>query len=240
MRVAVCHSEKNDCSLLKKMSADYAAANPQCHLEVLTFSSVGEMADSCDKRDSFDLVVAEGSAGEGITEERAHKLHRLRSNAEFVFITAGASCNDGHLNEKVLKYLPYPIKEEEFCPVIERAIRHVSSMQEQKIMLKTPEGYRKFVTAEIVYTEPGKHNYQLVHCADGSSVLVRGTATELFSLLTADRFFIRCGASYNINLKHIGAVLQGAVVFKNGAELKIPSGAYNKLLASFNNCQEED
>ena len=122
MRVAVCHSEKNDCSLIKKMFADYAAANPQCHLEVLTFSSVGEMADSCDKRDSFDLVVAEGSAGEGITEERAHKLHRLRSNAEFVFITAVPHATTDTSMKRSLNICRTPLKKKSFVPLLKEQL----------------------------------------------------------------------------------------------------------------------
>jgi DNA-binding LytR/AlgR family response regulator len=62
---------------------------------------------------------------------------------------------------------------------------------------------------------------------------VRMTASELFELLSQNKFFVRCGVSINLNLKYIRQISKDYITFDTGEHLAYPYRAYQKLKEAF-------
>jgi DNA-binding LytR/AlgR family response regulator len=70
---------------------------------------------------------------------------------------------------------------------------------------------------------------------NGTDLLVRMTASELYDLLAGFGCFYRCGRAYILNLEHIKKVTTNAAVLKNNAELPLPRSAVAGLRSAFFN-----
>ena len=68
---------------------------------------------------------------------------------------------------------------------------------------------------------------------DGSELLVRMTASELYDLLESFGCFHRCGRAYILNLNHVIKVTSSSAVLKNGTELSLPQTAVASLRTAF-------
>lgn len=101
------------------------------------------------------------------------------------------------------------------------------------ITLKTSEGVVRLFSRNVVFTETGRNNYQVIHTLSGEKIEVRMTSTEIFELLLPAKFFVRCGASINLNLKYIRQIRKDAIIFDSGEQLTYPYRAYQKLKEAF-------
>ena len=50
------------------------------------------------------------------------------------------------------------------------------------LRLKTSEGILRLYSRNVVFTETGKKNYQVIHTIDGKKIEVRITTAEIFDL----------------------------------------------------------
>jgi hypothetical protein len=101
------------------------------------------------------------------------------------------------------------------------------------ITLKTSEGIMRLTLRDVVFTETSRNNYQLIHTIQGKTLEARMTASELFELLSQNKFFVRCGVSLNLNLKYIRQISKDAITFDTGERLAYPYRAYPKLKEEF-------
>ncbi|NCC85032.1 MAG: hypothetical protein EOM03_13030 [Clostridia bacterium] len=101
------------------------------------------------------------------------------------------------------------------------------------ITLKTTEGMMRLYTRNVVFTEPGRNNYQMIHLINKEKVEVRMTSCELFELLAPAKFFVRCGASVNLNLKFVRQITKEFIYFDTGESITYPYRAYQTLKEAF-------
>lgn len=233
MRVAACNNEPRDLIHLKALFEEYCAERTEYSLKMDTFPSVPRMLDVSADGFSFDIVILETFEAGFLSSGAARELHRLKGNADFIFITHHEINNSSALNECVTKYLVKPYKKDNFFLSMDKAMKNISLLRAKRITVKTTDGYTQFTTSEIVYTETGKHNYQVIHTVSSKSAVVRGTAGELFAMLSQDKSFIKCGASFNINLKYVRQVSREYAMFDNGDTVRIPYRSYPAVMERF-------
>lgn len=233
MRVAVCDNEPKDLLFLKALFEEYCAERSEYHLKISAFPSALKMLDVSADGFCFDLVILEMLEIRDLSSEASRELRRLKGNSEFIFITRQQVISGGSLNEGVAKYLVKPYKKDNFFLSMDKAIKNIAQLKTKRVTVKTLDGYTQFATSEIVYTETGKHNYQVIHTVTGKSVVVRGTSGELFAMLSQDKSFVKCGASFNINLKYVRQVSREYAMFDNGDTVRIPYRSYPSIMECF-------
>jgi len=99
-------------------------------------------------------------------------------------------------------------------------------------VLKIGGEYQNVSVDRILYCEAAD-NYQRLWMKDGSELLVRMTASELYDLLEGFGCFHRCGRAYILNLDHVKKVTASSAVLKTGAELFLPRSTVGGLRTAF-------
>ena len=85
----------------------------------------------------------------------------------------------------------------------------------------------------VVFSESGRNNYQIIHTIQGEKIEVRMTASDLFDLLSPDGSFVRCGASISLNLRFIRQITKDTILFDSGEHVSYPYRANQKLKEAF-------
>ena len=129
-------------------------------------------------------------------------------------------------------YLLKPYTQQNFFAAMDKAMQSISAHAEESIVLKIGGEYQNVSVDRILYCESAD-NYQRLWMKDGSELLVRMTASELYDLLESFGCFHRCGRAYILNLDHVKKVTINAAVLKNGVELPLSHSAVAPLRAAF-------
>ena len=129
-------------------------------------------------------------------------------------------------------YLLKPYTQQNFFAAMDKAMQSISAHAEEGIVLKIGGEYQNVTVAHILYCEAAD-NYQRLWMKDGTELLARMTASELYTLLEGFGCFHRCGRAYILNLDYVKKVTASSAVLKTGAELPLPRGAVAGLRTAF-------
>jgi len=231
--IAICDDEMVDLSNAERLLFQYANEHGEYKMNINTFFSPIEMLYHISEKGGFDFLILDVYMIGMLGTEVAQELRRLGDRVEIIFVTSSKVHAIEAFEVDAAKYLVKPYSDKDFFVAVDKVMNRIAVNLSKTFTIKTAEGIVKIATHEVVFTETSKNNYQTIYRIKGSPLLTRMTAGELFERLAIDKSFVRCGVSFNINLKYIRQISKDSVIFDTYESLHIPYRAYAQLKADF-------
>jgi DNA-binding LytR/AlgR family response regulator len=233
IKIAICDDELQEVERTHGFLTRYMQKHPQYEITIHSFSAPLELLSYVEERGGFDILLLDIYMAGMLGTDAARELRQLEDNGEIIFITTSRDHAIEAFEVEAAQYLIKPYDEARIFAALDRVIQRVNRDRRVSITLKTSEGISRLAIRDVVFTETGRNNYQIIHTILGKKLEVRMTATEIFELLSQNKFIVRCGASINLNLKYIRQISKDTITFDNGEHLAYPYRAYQKLKEAF-------
>lgn len=240
MKIAICDDEPLELAGAEKLLMQYSNEHLQYEIKISTFSAPLELLTFISQNGGFDVLLLDIYMSGMLGTEAAKELRSLGDNVEIIFLTTSRQHAITAFEVDASNYLVKPYHSQDLFIALDKVIGRIAINENKTFTLKTSAGITKLSTYEVVFTQTSKNNYQSIHMAKGEVLLTRMTSLELFELLSQDKSFVKCGASFNVNLKYVRYISKDMVLFDTGEKLPIPSRVYAKLKNAFLNYQLGD
>ncbi len=231
--IAICDDELQELERAHSFLTKYIQEHPQYEITIQSFSAPLELLSYVAEHGGFDILLLDIYMAGMLGTDAARELRQLGDNGEIIFITTSRDHAIEAFEVEAAQYLIKPYDEARILAALDRVMQRVNRDRRVIVTLKTSEGMTRLAIRDVVFTETGRNNYQIVHTIQGKKIEVRMTATELFELLSQNKLFVRCGASINLNLKYIRQISKDNITFDTGEHLAYPYRAYQKLKEAF-------
>lgn len=237
IRIAICDDELQELERARSFLASYMQKNPQYEISVTSFSSPLELLSSIEGHGGFDIYLLDIYMTGMLGTDAARGLRQLDDNGEIIFLTTSKDHAMDAFEVDAAQYLTKPYTENALFSALDKVLNRFNIERRHVVTLKTSEGIVRLFTRNVVFTESGRNNYQVIHTIQGEKMEVRMTASDVFELLLPAKSFVRCGASINLNLRFIRQITKEAVIFDSGEKVSYPYRSYQKLKEVFLNFQ---
>lgn len=231
-QIAICDDEPQELMRAEMLLAEYASERLY-DLKISTFAAPLELLTVISEKGAFDVLLLDIYMAGMLGTEVAQKLRNLGDNAEIIFLTTSRQHAIKAFEVDAAKYLVKPYSPQDLYAALDKVLSRITANENKTFTLKTSAGIAKLSTHEVIFTETSKNNYQTIHVTKGGPLLTRTTSSELFALLSQDKAFVQCGASFNVNLKYVRYISKDTIQFDTGEHLPIPSRVYAKLKDAF-------
>ena len=233
INIAICDDEPKELEKAKSLLTSYKQEHPQYEISITYFSAPLELFTYVDEQGKFDIflldIYLEGVMG----TEVARELRKKDDSGEIIFLTTSRDHAVTAFEVNAAQYLVKPYTEKAFFQALDKVFSRLNIERRHMLTLKSAEGIVRLFTRDVVFTETGRNNYQVIHTINGNEMEVRMTSTELFELLAPANFFVRCGAALNLNLKYIRQIKKDMIIFDSGKHISYPYRTYQKLKEQF-------
>lgn len=233
IKIAVCDDEQKQHDLMNDFFVQYQNNHPHIDMKVSMFNSSLEMLSSVEESGGFDIYFLDVYMAGILGTQAAKQLRDEGDQGQIIFTTSSRDHALEAFEVEASHYLVKPFTMKAMSSLMDKAFELLNIERRHFISLKTNKGFVRVYTRDIVFTEPGKNNYQLIHLSKNEVIEVRMTASELFELLEQGKVFVRCGVSININLRYVRQITKESIVFDTGEHISYPYRAYQKLKEEF-------
>lgn len=233
IRIGICDDELIELERTHKFLTQYIYEHPQYEITVHTFSAPFELLSYVTEQGGFDIIILDIYMDGMLGTETARELRRLGDKGELIFITSSRDHALEAFEVEATQYLIKPYSETALFGALDKVMQRLNRERRVIVTLKTSEGVTRLAIRDVVFTETSRNNYQTIHTIQGKKIEVRMTATEIFELLSQNKFFVRCGAAISLNLKYIRQLSKDTITFDTGEHLAYPYRAYSKLKEDF-------
>ena len=231
LRIAVCDDEQLYLDKTRAMLEQYAAAHDM-EITAEAFMTPSALLDSMDAGERHDIYLLDiympGVSGMSVATELRSKGVR----SPIIFLTSSTEHAVEAFGVNATHYLLKPYTQQNFFAAMDKAMQSISAHAEESIVLKIGGEYQNVSVARILYCEAAD-NYQRLWMKDGTELLARMTASELYTLLEGFGCFHRCGRAYILNLDYVKKVTTNSAVLKSGTELFLPRSTVGGLRTAF-------
>jgi DNA-binding LytR/AlgR family response regulator len=233
IRIAICDDKMQELERAHSLLIRYIQKNQQFQMAFVSFSAPLELLCHVEEHGGFDIYLLDVYMSGMLGTDVARELRHAGDNGEIIFLTTSRDHAIDAFEVDAAQYLTKPYTENIFFAALDKVLKRLNIERRHMITLKTSEGTARLFTRNVVFTESGRNNYQIIHTIQGETMEVRMTASDLFELLLPAKSFVRCGASITINLRFIRQITKGAIIFDSGEHLAYPYRAYQRLKEEF-------
>lgn len=233
IRIAICDDQSQELERAQGFLARYMQKNPEYQISIHSFSAPLELLCHVEKSEDFDIYLLDVYMTGMLGTDTARELRQLGEKGEIIFMTTSRVHAIEAFEVDAAQYLTKPYMETAFFAALDKVLNRLNIERRHMITLKTSEGTARLFTRNVMFTESGRNNYQIIHTIQGEKMEVRMTSSDLFELLSPAKSFVRCGASININLKFIRQITKEAIIFDSGEHIAYPYRAYQRLKEEF-------
>ncbi|WP_028829822.1 LytR/AlgR family response regulator transcription factor [Proteocatella sphenisci] len=233
INIAICDDEPQELERAQIFLGKYIQEHPQYEITIVSFSAPLELLSYVEEHGSFDVFLLDVYMAGMLGTDAARELRQLDDSGEIIFLTTSRDHAIDAFEVDAAKYLIKPYTENTIFSALDKVLGRLKVERRHIITLKTSEGMVRLFTRDVVFTQTGRNNYQIVHTIQGERLEVRMTASELFEHLTPAKYFVKCGASINLNLKYIRQIRKDTIVLDSGEHLAYPYRVYKELKEQF-------
>jgi len=233
INIAICDDEMQELERAYGFLTRYKQENNKYEISIVSFSSPLELLCYVEDHGGFDIYLLDVYMAGMLGTDAARELRKLDDKGEIIFLTTSRHHAVDAFEVDAAQYLVKPYTESTFLSALDKVFNRLNVERRLMITLKTAEGTVRLFTRDVVFTESGRNNYQIIHTIQGVKIEVRITASTLFDLLSPAKFFIRCGASINLNLRFIRQITKELIIFDSGEQIAYPYRAYQNLKDEF-------
>lgn len=233
IRIAICDDEIQELERAQSILAKYMREQSKYEISLHFFSAPMELLYCVEKQGAFDIYLLDVYMAGMLGTDAARELRQLDDTGEIIFLTTSRDHAVDAFEVEAAQYLTKPYSQSAFFSALDKVLGRLNIERRHMITLKTVEGTVRLFTRDIVFTESGRNNYQIIHTIQGENIEVRMTASNLFDLLSPAKSIIRCGVSINLNLRFVRQITKEMIIFDSGDRLAYPYRAYQNLKDEF-------
>ncbi|MDE7257748.1 MAG: LytTR family DNA-binding domain-containing protein [Lachnospiraceae bacterium] len=233
--IALCDDEAAELNKTTILLSAYENKHPELDFMIECFESAGELLHMVEERDyAPDLIFMDifmpGQEGTTVSLgiDTAKRLRDMGNRAKLFFLTMSREYALEAFDVDASQYLLKPIAEDKITAVLDRFVAETEEERKKYILLKIEGRTVRVAVKDIIYCE-AQGKMQCMYLADGGEHLLRMTMTELYEMLSGCREFVRVGASYIMNLEHMGSLTAQEIALDNGQKIYLPRGTYSCL-----------
>ena len=174
-----------------------------------------------------DLIFMDIQIPDMLGMEAAKKIRQMDDRVMIIFITMLTQYAIEGYSVGAFDYVLKPVRYEEFSTKMDRACRMLAHQNTSMTLeVRTKEEIRRVNADEITFIEVSNHDV-LIHT--DSEIIRQWGNLKSYEEKLAPVHFVRCGASFLVNLKYVRAV-NGNTVMVHGHELPISSSKRKEFL----------
>ncbi len=233
IRIAICDDNETELSRTKVMVNVYAVGNPELEIQLSTFQDPGELLEIIrNRQDAFDILLLDIYMPELTGVQLAHEVREMNDQCQLIFLTSSVDHAIEAFSLHAAHYLLKPYTKGQLEDALSKAIAAVKKNQQRNVVLKTSSGLRKIDIADIIYCETDRH-IQNIYLVENERIQVRISNSELYTVLSIDSRFFKCGSTYIINLGRITEVSKKQILFDDGKTIPVQRRQYRELLERY-------
>lgn len=233
IRIAICDDDAQELERAHSCLTRYTQKQPQYEITSASFSTPLELLCYVEEHGGFDIYLLDVYMAGMLGTDAARELRQLCDKGEIIFITTSRDHAMEAFEVDAAQYLTKPYTESTIFSALDKVFNRFNIERRHSITLKTSEGMVRLFPRNVIFTESGRNNYQIIHTIQGEKMEVRMTASDIFELLSPAKSFVRCGASINLNLRYIRQITKDTIIFDSGGQITYPYRAYKKLKEEF-------
>lgn len=233
IKIAVCDDERQELEKAHNYLTKYKKDHTKHEISILSFFSPLELLYYVENQGGFDLYILDVYMAGMLGTDAARELRKLDNKGEIIFLTSSRDHAIDAFEVDAVQYLLKPYTEKTLFSALDKVFKRFNVERRHMITLKSSEGTVRIFTRDIVFTESGRNNYQIIHTIQGDKMEVRITSSILFDLLAPAKSFVKCGVSINVNLRFIRQITKKVIVFDTGEQVAYPYRVYQSLKDEF-------
>ncbi|MBQ7859634.1 MAG: response regulator transcription factor [Faecalibacterium sp.] len=232
LRIAICDDNADELRTATALLEEYLQTKPAVTAHIVPFCSAQDVLNAASPFDLYLLdVLMPGMTG----IELGLQLRQRGDAGLIVYLTNSAEFAVESYQARAFHYLLKPLQKDSLFPILDMALPHFRQRSNAHIVVKNHESVLRLPLHQIVYAELYNRavRYHLTDEQVVDSVSLRGAFQTATAPLLAEPEFVRCGASFVLNLEHVSAVKKDGAVLKNGHYLQLPKKACGLLRAAW-------
>ena len=233
IRIGICDDDSLEIQRAQSYLNRYIKENPHFEFTIMYFTAPLELLCYVEEHGGFDIYLLDVYMSGMLGTDAARELRKLDNKGEIIFLTTSRYHAIDAFEVNAAQYLIKPYAESAIFSALDKVLNHLNIERRHIITLKTSVGRVRIFARDVVFTESGRNNYQIIHTVQGEKVEVRMTSSALFELLLPTKSFVRCGVSINLNLRFIRQITKDTIIFDSGEQINYPYRAYQKLKEEF-------
>lgn len=207
LRIAICDDDRLHSSTLHTLLLTYCEQH-SIAAQIMIFHSGFDLLSTVDDQGPFDLyfldILMPGMTGIDV----GHKIRQEDTSSLIIYLTSSAEYAVESYMIRAFHYLIKPFDLQLLTSVLNQAFDALLPKKDQFILVKTQESIVKLPLDQILYAE--LYNQSVRYCLLDGSFLNTLSLHESFLSTTAPltkyTHFVRCGASFVVNLKQVSSI----------------------------------
>lgn len=228
-QIALCDDETPELHTMKQMLRSYRGHSIKDTLDVRPFESAEALLLAIEQESyAPDLIFLDiympGTSG----LETAKKLGEMDLPSLIIFLTSSKDHALEAFELNVFHYLVKPVSEASLTTALDKALAQFEKDMSRYLLFQTGNQLCRIAADDIVYCE-AQRKTQCVYLKNGEQLILHMTMNRLYEMLASHQEFVKAGASYIVNLKHIDRLGTQMLLLDNGEEIYLPRGSYKPL-----------
>jgi DNA-binding LytR/AlgR family response regulator len=226
LRIAICDDQPEELKELVSITNQYFI-NKHLDCEVLTFTHPDSLLTAIDSQ-RFHLYILDIVMPmiDGLSLGQA--IRRLDQEAAIIYATTEPQFALQAYATNPINYLIKPIEQEALFDTLNMVIAHTDLVISQTFTVKTANSLRVIQLAEINFFEYRQHTV-IFNLTDGEQVVsrtIRENFTQFSAPILENRHFLKCHASFVINLRQVESFTKNSFILLNKQIVPIATKQY--------------
>ncbi len=228
-QIALCDDETTELHTMEQMLRSYRGHSIKDTLDVRPFESAEALLLAIEQESyAPDLIFLDIYMPETSGLETAKKLGEMDLPSLIIFLTSSKDHALEAFELNVFHYLVKPVSEASLTTALDKALAQFEKDMSRYLLFQTGNQLCRIAADDIVYCE-AQRKTQGVYLKNGEQLILHMTMNRLYEMLASHQEFVKAGASYIVNLKHIDRLGTQMLLLDNGEEIYLPRGSYKPL-----------
>lgn len=215
MKIAICDDEALFLSEVSAIAEEYKNARSGRRLTFDAFSHPEDLLESAEKLGGYDIYILDVIMPHLDGIHLGRKLREAGYDGKIIYLTSSPEYSLDAFRVRAFDYLIKPLQKEMFFRTMDEALASIAEKKDKVLLVRTKERSVKLTYDSIMYAEFRKRAicYYLTDGQTVESMTLRTTFAQAMAELLSDKRFTACGQSMVVNLDHVTAVENAAVLF---------------------------
>lgn len=215
MKIAICDDEALFLSEVSAIAQEYQNTRPNRRIVFDAFSHPEDLLEAAEKLGGYDIYILDVMMPHMDGIQLGRKLREASYDGKIIYLTSSPEYSLDAFRVRAFDYLIKPVQKEMFFRTMDEAAASIAEKKDKVLLVRARERSVKLTYDSIMYAEFSKRaiRYYLVGGHTVESMTLRTTFAQAMAELLSDRRFCACGQSLVVNLDHVTAVENTAVVF---------------------------
>lgn len=230
MRVVICDDIQKDMEIIRSSLDTYAAAHPECHIEVEEYNAAADILHRVEKGEAYDIALMDICMPGVPGTDAAEKMLEKNPEMSVIFLTTSDEYAVEAFAMNATHYLLKPFTQEQFDAALDRAIKKTED--QDMLSLECVNGVYRVRISEMISIESQNH-YLLLALSSGETLRLRRKLSQMFEEIQKYPEFVKVGASYVVNFDFVRSISGNSIEMQGGVKIPVPRRSVEKVQRAY-------